>query len=213
MAKSAMNALTDAFDDAAADAKASALKLSTGFAQALQSGLAMAAPIAQSAVVVVNATLLAGAAGAYQAGAFISIGFANGMLSQLATIKSAAAQMAAAADEAVRAKAKIHSPSRVAEGLGEYWGEGYVGGILSNVRDAWNAAEKLVSVPQIATPRLAMAYGGELASDYNYSNSSEYTIEVPLALDGKVVAKATARYTQEELSKSETRERRKQGKV
>ena len=213
MAESAMNALTSAFEGAASDAKSAATKLGTGFTMALQSGLALAAPVAQSTVVIVSTTLMAGYGPAYSAGAFISMGFAQGMLSQLATIRSAAAQMAAAADEAVRAKAKIHSPSRVAEGLGEYWGEGYVGGILSNVKEAWRAAEQLVSVPQIATPRLAMAYGGELASDYNYSNSSEYTIEVPLALDGKVVAKATARYTQEELNKSETRERRKTGKV
>jgi hypothetical protein len=213
MAKSAMSALTDAFDDAATDAKKAASDLSTGFVQGLMSGFAMAGPVAQSTVVIVNTTLLAGYAGAFSAGAFISRGFAQGMLSMLGVIESAAERMADAADKAVRAKAQIHSPSRVAEGLGEYWGEGYVCGILSNVRDAWKAAEELVSIPQVATPRLAMAFGGELASDYNYSNSSEYTIEVPLALDGKVVAKATAKYTQEELSKSETRERRKQGKV
>jgi hypothetical protein len=81
------------------------------------------------------------------------------------------------------------------------------------VRDAWKAAEELVSVPQVATPRLAMAYGGELAADYNYSNSSEYTIEVPLTVDGKEFARATATYTQDEISRRETRDSRKQGKV
>ena len=157
--------------------------------------------------------MLAGYAAAFSAGAYISRGFANGMLSQLGVIQSAANRMAAAADKAVRAKAKIHSPSKVAEGLGSYWGEGYVDGILSNVRDAWNAAEQLVSVPQVATPKLATAFGGELGADYSYSSNSEYTIEVPLSVDGKVVAKATATYMQTELDKKQTRESRKHGKV
>ena len=58
-----------------------------------------------------------------------------------------------------------------------------------------------------------MAYGGELSTDYNYSNSSEYTIEVPLTVDGKEFARATATYTQNELSKRENRESRKHGRV
>jgi hypothetical protein len=120
--------------------------------------------------------------------------------------------MAAAADAAVRAKAKIHSPSRVAEGLGSYWGEGYVNGLLNMVQDAWRAAQELVSIPSVATPNLALAYGGEMSEDYDYFRNSEYTIDVPLSIDGKVVARATAKYTQEELDKNQTRESRKHGK-
>ena len=53
------------------------------------------------------------------------------MRSQLGAVRSVAAQLAIAAEAAIRAKAKINSPSKVAEGLGGYWGGGYVGGILS----------------------------------------------------------------------------------
>lgn len=212
-AKDAMKKLTSAFDNTADKALSSGQKVGTGFTMGMQTGLAMAPAVASSAVTVVNVTLLAGYAAAYSAGANISRGFANGMLSQLGLIQRAANKMAAAADKAVRAKAKIHSPSKVADGLGSYWGEGYVNGILSNVRDAWNAAEQLVSIPQVATPKLAMAYGGELAADYNYSNSSEYRIEVPLTVDGKEFAKATATYTQNELNRHSLRESRKQGRV
>jgi hypothetical protein len=81
------------------------------------------------------------------------------------------------------------------------------------VKDAWKAAENLVSVPQIATPNLAMAYGGELSSDYSYSSSSEYVIEVPFSVDGREFARATANYTQAELDRKYTRDSRKQGKV
>jgi phage-related protein len=189
------------------------VKVSVGFTTGLQTGLALAPGVAKNAVTVVNIALLSGIATAFSAGANISRGFANGMLSQLGVIQSAAAKMAAAADKAVRAKAKIHSPSKVAEGLGSYWGEGYVGGILNSVKDAWNAAEQLVSVPQVATPKLAAAYGGELGGDYNYSNSSEYVIEVPVVMDGKEVARVTAPYTQAELNRIETRDSRKRGRV
>ena len=212
-AKSAMNKLTDAFDKTASKAQDSGKKVGTGFTKGLQGGLKQAPSVARSSVTVVNTALLAGYASAFSAGANISRGFANGMLSKLGVIQSAANRMAAAADKAVRAKAKIHSPSKVSEGLGSYWGEGFVNGIADMARDAWRAAENLVSIPSIATPNLAMAYGGELSSDYNYSNSSEYIIEVPLAVDGKEFARATASYTQDELSRRETRESRKKGRV
>ncbi len=213
MAETAMDALVDAFDGAASDAKTSGKKVADGFAQSMKSGLSKAPAIATTSVMAVNAKLKAGRSGAYSAGAYISQGFAQGMLSCLSVIRNAAAQMAAAADAAVRAKAKIHSPSKVSQGLGSYWGEGFVSGISSMARDAWAAAENLVSIPQLATPDFAMAYGGELSADYRYGNSSEYTIEVPLTVDGKEFARATASYTQTELDKRQQRDSRKQGRL
>jgi hypothetical protein len=150
---------------------------------------------------------------AFKSGAYIGIGFAQGMLSQLAIVQSAANKLAAAADKAVRAKAKIHSPSRVATADGRYYGRGLANGLLDMVGTVYNAAEKLLAFPTVSTPNLAMAYNGELSSDYNYSNRAEYIIEVPLAVDGKEFAKATADYTQAELDKKAHRESRKRGKV
>ena len=169
--------------------------------------------VASSCITAVNVALLAGAAKAYQAGAFISIGFANGMRSQLSEIRSAAAQMAVAAQQALEAKAKIGSPSKVSTKDGQWWGQGYANGMLDKVKTVRKAAENLVSIPQVATPKLAMAYSGELASDYNYTNSAEYIIEVPVTVDGKEVARVTAPYTQAELNRRDTRDSRKRGKV
>jgi hypothetical protein len=121
--------------------------------------------------------------------------------------------MAAAADKAVRAKAKIHSPSKVSTKDGRYWGQGLANGIIDKVRAVRNAAERLITLPAISTPKLALAYGGELGSEYNYSNSSEYVIEVPLTVDGREFARATASYSQDELNKRQNRENRKHGKV
>ena len=211
--KSAMNKVVSAFDNTAGKAEASGRKVGTGFTKGLQSGLAQAPMVATQATMQVSTTLGAGRNKAFSAGSFISQGFAQGMLSMLGVIQSAASKMAAAADKAIRAKAKIHSPSKISTQDGEDYGQGWVNGILSKVKDAWNAAEKLVSMPTVGTPDLAMAYSGELSTDYDYYRQSEYTIEVPLSVDGKEFARATASYTQDELNKKQARDSRKHGKL
>lgn len=212
-AKSAMNKVTSAFDSTAGKAKSAGQKVGTGFTQGMQSGLALSPAIASMTTNTVYSVLASGQGRAYSAGAYISKGFANGMLSQLAVIRSAAAQMAVAADKALRAKAKIHSPSRVSESSGEYYGDGWVGGILNRVKDAKRAAEKLFYIPNVATPQLAYAYNGELSADADYIRNQSYNITVVSELDGREVGRGTAKYTKEELDKMESRERRKFGKV
>lgn len=211
--KSAMNKVVSAFDSTASKAEASGKKVGTGFTKGLQSGLAQAPTVAAQVAAQVSTTLSAGQGSAFSAGSFISQGFAQGMLSMLGVIQSAASKMAAAADKAIRAKAKIHSPSKISTEDGKNYGQGWVNGILSTVKDAWAAAEKLVSMPTVATPDLAMAYSGELSSDYDYYRQSEYKIEVPLSVDGKEFARATASYTQDELDKKQARNSRKHGKL
>ena len=193
--------------------KSAGQKVGKGFTQGLQGGLKQVPSIAAKTTATVATRLNAGRASAYSAGAYISAGFAAGMLSQLATIRAAAAQMAAAADKAVRAKAKIHSPSRMTMKDGAYFGQGWVEGILSEVKAAKNAMADLIYIPQIRTPKLAGAYGGELSADYSYSNNSEIVITVPVELDGKEVARATAKYDREEANKLQRREDRKKGKA
>ena len=210
-AKSAMKALTKAFDDTAADVEASGRKIGTGLVRGLASGLSQVMAIALMLTAAVTTTLSSGQVGAYNAGAFISQGFANGMLSMLGVIRNAASKMAAEADKAVRAKAKISSPSKVADKLGGWWGEGYENGLLSSAKNVWDAAEKLVSIPTVATPDLALAYSGELSADYDYYRNAEYKIVVPLSVDGREFAKAEAAYMQDELDRQQTRNERKYG--
>ena len=210
-AKSAMSKLTNAFDDTASKAKKAGKEVGTGFTEGMQSGLAKSASVATRATATVASTLMAGRASAHSAGAYIGQGFAQGMLSCLATIRSAAAQMAAAADAAIRAKARIASPSKVTTKLGQFFGMGFVNGIADEEKDAWRAAESLVSIPNLATPNLALAYGGEMSSDYDYSNKIEYIITVPLSIDKREVGKAVASTVQEEQNKLQSRENRKNG--
>lgn len=212
-AKSAMQKIKNAFKKTESDASSSGQKVGSNFTKGLKSGLNLAPSIASLSARSVNARLRMGSIGAYSAGAYISLGFAKGMRSQLRAIRSAAEQMAIAADKAVRAKAKIHSPSRIAEKLGNYWGGGFAGGIADMAKDVWNAAKNLVAIPEVATPQLAGAFGGELSADYDYFRNAEYVIEVPLSVDGREFAKATANYTQDELNRRQIRNNRKHGKV
>lgn len=212
-AKSAMDKLTSTFDKTESKAKTAGKNVGNGFALGVQNGLTKATANAKQSTTIIIAVFRAGYGGAYSAGAYISIGFANGMRSQLAVIRSAANQMAAAAEKAVRAKAKIHSPSRVSDKLGYYWAVGYIDRIKSMTKDARAAAEQLVNVPQVATPALVGAYGGELSADYEYNREVHYTIKVPLSIDGREFAKAEVGYMQEELNIKQKREDRKHGKV
>lgn len=240
-AKSAMKKLLGAFDNTASNVKSSGNKVGKGFTQGMESGLNPAPnkakqagkqvatafnnslrsgfngvkTIATLAVVQVSSRLMLGRTSAYNAGAYISLGFAQGMRSQLGSIQSAANKMVAAADKAIRAKAKIHSPSKLSDELGGYFGQGWVNGILDKVADAKKAVQNLVMMPTVDTPNLAFAgsYSGELSTDYDYYRNADYTIEVPLTVDGREIAKATATYTQDELDKKAQRNSRKLGKV
>ena len=212
-ANSAMSKLKSAFSGAASNAKSAGNKVGTGFSNGVKSGMNTAKSAASSGVKAVTSKLKTGSSAARTAGTMISRGFAAGMRSCLGQIRSAANEMVKAANKAIKAKAKIHSPSRVTMAFGEYYGEGYELGILGMVRDAKRAAEKLISVPTASVPTLAMAYEGGLSSEYDYYRQNDYTIEVPLTVDGKEFARATAKYSQEELNKRTTRDNRKKGKV
>ena len=125
---------------------------------------------------------------------------------------AAANQLVAQANRAIEAKAKIGSPSKITTQYGKWYGVGYVNGITDKVRDAWKAAEELVSFPMANVPQLAAAYAGEMSPDYEYSRNAQYNITVVSELDGKAVGMGTAKYVEKEINKNQTRENRKHGK-
>lgn len=177
---------------------------------AIKSGGSRATASARSAASSIVSTLRHAAPGATSAGRYIGMGLANGMASQLGRVRSVAAQLASAAERAIRAKARIHSPSKVSHALGEDWGTGYALGISSMVQSTRKAAERLVTVPTLAAgPDLS--YHGNLEQDFDYYRNAQYTIQVPVTVDGREFARATATYTQAELNKRQTRDSRKRG--
>ena len=182
-----------------------------GFASGIQRGMSKATSVSRQAVSRVNQTLRSGASGARSAGAYISQGFAAGMMSCLGSIEAAASRMVAAANRAIEAKAKIASPSKVTKELGGYYGAGWVNGIKDRYKEARRAAADLVNIPKVNQPRFAFA-GGSLSDEYNYSGGyRSVTVEVPVVMDGREVARVTAPYTEAELNKRQTRANRKKG--
>lgn len=235
-AKSAINSFIRAFSNAESKAKTAGKNIGNNVNTGVKSGLDKLPVTANSAMSKFNSGIRSGgnqavstarsmsssissalcSAGnsSYASGRYIGQGLANGMRSTLGTVRSVAAQLAAAADAAIRAKAKIHSPSRVSEKSGAYWGEGWVNGILSKVKDTRNAMADLLVIPKMENPTLSFAgaEGLSLNDDYEYGNrNATYTIYVVSEIDGKQVAKSTAVYTQKELEKLDKQNNRKHG--
>ena len=235
-AKSAINSFIRAFSNAESKAKTAGKNIGNNVNTGVKSGLDKLPATANSAMSKFNSGIRSGgnqavstarsmsssissalrSAGnsSYASGRYIGQGLANGMRSTLGTVRSVAAQLAAAADAAIRAKARIHSPSRVSEKSGAYWGEGWVNGILSKVKDTRNAMAELLVIPKMENPTLSFAgaEGLSLNDDYEYGNTNAtYTIYVVSEIDGKQVAKSTAVYTQKELEKLDKQNNRKHG--
>lgn len=209
-AKSAMDTLIDSFNNGASKAKGAGQKVGTDFTNAMTSFLNKAPDIALKQVDKAISKLRAGHTRAYEAGAYFSKGFAKGMSSKLGEIRTSAQDMADAADKAVRAKAKIHSPSKVSDKLGNHWGTGFVNGLLSMRGKVASASASLVSIPTVATPSIS-GYSGALDAENSYYRNTEYTITVPVNLDGKQTAKVIAPFTETELNKLQNRASRRNG--
>lgn len=215
-AKSAISALIKQFSQGESKAKTSGNAVGNNFNNGVSAGMSRAVSTAETMSNSIVITMRSSAGGAYNSGAYIGMGLANGMASQVGYVRAVAAQLAAAAEAAIRAKAQIHSPSRVTDKLGNYFGIGWVNGIMDHVQEAKQAAMELIQIPELTpAPEIGMSLrtGSEDLNDsYQYSSNGKYTIYVPVNLDGREIGKATATYTREEIEKQETRENRKKGR-
>lgn len=215
-AKSAISALIKQFSQGESKAKTSGNAVGNNFNNGVSAGMSRAVSTAETMSNSIVITMRSSAGGAYNSGAYIGMGLANGMASQVGHVRAVAAQLAAAAEAAIRAKAQIHSPSRVTDKLGNYFGIGWINGIMDHVQEAKQAAMELIQIPELTpAPEIGMSLrtGSEDLNDsYQYSSNGKYTIYVPVNLDGREIGKATATYTREEIEKQETRENRKKGR-
>ena len=214
-AKSAINSLTSQFSNAEGKAKSSGQAVGNNFNNGVSNGMNRAVSTARSMSASTVVAMRSAGAGSYSCGVYIGAGLANGMASQVGRVRSVAAQLAAAAEAAIRAKAQIHSPSRVSDKLGSYFGIGWVNAILGKVKLARKAAAQLVQIPELATiPDIGMNIRtsiDDLNDDYEYTRNETYTIYIPVEVDGRQVAKATAKYTKEEIEQQQKRDLRKKG--
>lgn len=215
-AKSAINTLVRQFSNAEGKAKSSGNAVGNNFNNGVSNGMNRAVSTARSMSASTVVAMRSAGSGSYSCGVYIGAGLANGMASQVGRVRSVAAQLAAAAEAAIRAKAQIHSPSRVSEKLGSYFGVGWVNAILGKVKLARKAAAQLVQIPELAAiPDIGMNIRtsiDDLNDDYEYTRNETYTIYIPVEVDGRQVAKATAKYTKAEIEQQRKRDLRKQGK-
>lgn len=214
-AKSAISALISQFSNAEGKARSSGNAVGNNFNNGVHNGMSRAVSTARTMSASTVSAMQSAGSGSYSCGVYIGAGLANGMASQVGRVRSVAAQLAAAAEAAIRAKAQIHSPSKVADKLGGYFGEGWVNGISDRVTDAKKAAWKLVDIPDLVpVPEIGagLRIGIEdLNDDYEYTRNETYTIYIPVEVDGRQVAKATAKYTKEEIEQQQKRDLRKKG--
>lgn len=199
-----LNNIISAMSAAEARASTSGTAMGTKFTSGLKGSLSRGVSVARSSCNNIISAFNACQSRAQYCGQMIGQGLANGLRASEGSVRAAAASLAAAADAAIQAKAKIGSPSKVQYKNGIWWAQGLVNGMKAMKAKVKEVASDILYMPNMLQPNLS--YSGmttSLNSDYTYSMSGEYIIEVPLEIDGREMARATAKYDQAELARSQ----------
>ena len=202
MVTSSLNSITSGMSAAEAKASTSGTAMGTKFTSGLKGSMSKSVSVVRSSCNNIINAFNACQSRAQYCGQMIGQGLANGLRASEGSVRAAAASLASAADEAIRAKAKIGSPSKIADEDGMWVGKGFRNGILGMVPQVKKAAEKLLYLPLMNAPK--MAFGGvvsDLNSEYDYTNNAELTIETPLYINDREFARATYRANQNEFDK------------
>lgn len=197
-----INAIVTAITNAEAKATTSGTAMGTNFTKGLGSGLKTGVSVAKSSCQSIISAFNSCQSRAEYCGRMIGQGLANGLRASEGSVRSAAASLAAAADAAIQAKAKIGSPSKVTKKDGMWIGKGFVLGLESMYSDVKRASEDLLYLPMLDAPK--MAFGGivsDMNPDYEYTNNAELTIETPLYINDREFARTTYRANQNEFNR------------
>lgn len=206
VASSALIALGVALTQVAIQGGQAGTQLGTKFKTGLQNGLTQSVSVARSMSRNITSALKSASSGAYTVGQMIGNGLANGMASTLGRVSAIATRLAQEAEKATRAAAKVHSPSRVFMLIGNYIGKGFAIGIEQTERMVRKATESIVNIPSAQS---LDGYGFRMdgvsnvnSTTYDFNSNQNFTFNSTLTLDGRTLAKASNRYTEEELNKS-----------
>lgn len=197
-----INAIVTAMTNAEAKATTSGTAMGTNFTKGLSSGLKTGVSVAKSSCQSIISAFNSCQSRAEYCGRMIGQGLANGLRASEGSVRAAAASLAAAADAAIQAKAKIGSPSKVTRKDGMWIGKGFVLGLESMYSDVKRASEDLLYLPMLDAPK--MAFGGivsDMNPDYEYTNNAQLTIETPLYINDREFARATYRANQNEFDR------------
>lgn len=199
---SSCNNIISAMSAAEARASASGTAMGTKFTAGLKGSLSKSVSIARSSCNNIISAFNACQSKAQYCGQMIGQGLANGLRASEGSVRAAAASLAAAADAAIQAKAKIGSPSKVTKKDGMWIGKGFVLGIKSMYSDAKRASEDLFYLPMMSAPK--MAFGGivsDMNAEYDYTSNAQLTVETPLYINDREFARATYRANQNEINR------------
>ena len=197
-----INTIVTAMTNAEAKATTSGTAMGTKFTSGLKGSMSKSVSVARSSCNNIISAFNACQSKSYYCGQMIGQGLANGLRASEGSVRSAAASLAAAADAAIQAKAKIGSPSKVTRKDGMWIGKGFVLGLESMYSDVKRASEDLLYLPMLDTPK--MAFGGivsDMNPDYEYTNNAQLTIETPLYINDREFARATYRANQNEFDR------------
>ena len=197
-----INAIVTAMTNAEAKATTSGTAMGTKFTSGLKGSMSKSVSVARSSCNNIISAFNACQSKSYYCGQMIGQGLANGLRASEGSVRSAAASLAAAADAAIQAKAKIGSPSKVTRKDGMWIGKGLVLGLESMYSDVKRASEDLLYLPMLDAPK--MAFGGivsDLNTEYEYTNNAQLTIETPLYINDREFARATYRANQNEFDR------------
>ncbi|MDT0161869.1 phage tail tape measure protein [Bacillus sp. AG4(2022)] len=162
----------------------------------------------------------------FQVGKDIIGGLVKGIGSMASAVGDAVAGIAKGIPAGVKKLLNIHSPSRIMHALGEFTGIGLANGIADMQRLVRKSSETLAAAaiqepipmqPTIAPIRRGQAFTGDAAvaasnvTQPGSTDSAEYYFEIPVVIDGREVARATARFTEEELERMKTKKNRAAG--
>lgn len=110
--------------------------VSTGITNGIRSGIGSATSAMSSMVNSIRSAGMRGVSTMRYVGSMISQGLASGMYSALGAVTAAANAIVAQAERAARARARIHSPSRLfRDNVGRYIAQGIAVGIEKNTSD------------------------------------------------------------------------------
>lgn len=155
----------------------------------------------------------------FSAGRNFVMGFVKGIRGAIGSAVSAAAHMAKSALKAAKSALGIHSPSRVMrDQVGYYVVAGFANGLTGNKDMITKAAQTLADCAVVkpasdwsalATDGFNTAFAQAYSADVNMH--STITVEVPVNLDGKTIAKVTAQSLEDELNRRQARSQRLYG--
>lgn len=206
-AKALVNGVNSSLKSGVSPARAAGSAIGNGYASGLRSGAGAASAASRALSSAASSALSSARNDAYNNGYWVGQGFANGIRAALPLVQAASAAMVTISDTTTRNKGKIGSPSRLFHKLGAWMSEGFALGIESMYNRVEDASAGLIMTPDIPSMQ-----GGTLNSNYNYGNGNGImVVEVPLNVDGRKIAHATASYTYDEMRTMQTRQNRKEG--